>query len=140
MPDPQGAVSRSSAGPATYTLTLPAGLHLLSLNDRGHWAARYKRTEDLKKAAWAVALQQKIPRMEHVSIVAEYQPGDLRRRDPDNIAASVKVVIDALRAARKLPQDDSRHVTGVTCRIGPLHPKGRLVIYLTEIPGGDDAA
>jgi hypothetical protein len=86
-----------------------------------------------------MALQQKIPRLERVSVVAEYQPGDLRRRDPDNISASAKAAIDGLRAARVLPEDDSAHVAEVTCRIGSLFPKGRLVLYLTEVaaePGG----
>lgn len=116
-----------------WRLDLPPGLALLSLNDRGHWAARYRRSEALKKAAWAMALQQKIPRLKRVSVDAEYQPGDLRHRDPDNIAASVKAAIDGLRAAKVLPEDDSRHVTEVTCRIGPLYPKGRLVLYITEV-------
>jgi len=126
----------------TYTITLPAGLPLLNLNDRGHWAARYRRSEALKKAAWTLALQQKIPRLERVSVLVEYQPGDLRRRDGDNIAASAKALIDGLRAAGVLPEDDSRHVTEVTCRIGSLYPKGRLVLHLTEVPAaaGGDAA
>jgi crossover junction endodeoxyribonuclease RusA len=139
---------RASAPPAastprTYTIALPPGLPLLSLNDRGHWAARYRRSEALKKAAWALALQQKIPRLERVSVVAEYQPPDRRRRDSDNPVASVKAAIDGIVAAGCLPGDDSpRYVESVTCRIGPLHPKGRIVLYLTEAPGGgsDDAA
>jgi crossover junction endodeoxyribonuclease RusA len=121
------------AGPRSYTIALPAGLALLSLNDRGHWAARYRRSEALKKAAWALALQQRIPRLERVSVTVEYQPRDLRRRDGDNIAASAKALIDGLRAAGVLPEDDSRHVTEVTCRIGALYPKGRLVLTLTEV-------
>jgi hypothetical protein len=88
----------------------------------------------LKKAAWAMAVQAKIPRLERVSVIAEYQPGDLRHRDPDNIAASAKAAIDGLRAARVLADDDSGHVTGVTCTIGALYPKGRLVLHLTEVP------
>lgn len=134
------SLSPDRVPPRTFTITLPAGLALLSLNDRGHWAARYRRSEALRKAAWAMALQAKIPRLERVSVVAEYQPGDLRHRDPDNIAASAKAAIDGLRAARVLPEDDSRHVTEVTCRIGPLHPKGRLILHLTEVPGGTDGA
>ena len=125
---------RGRAGPRTFTLALPPGLALLSLNDRGHWAARYRRSEALKKAAWALALSQRIPRLERVSVTVEYQPRDLRRRDGDNIAASAKALIDGLRVAGVLPEDDSRHVTEVTCRIGSLYPKGRLVLTLTEVP------
>jgi crossover junction endodeoxyribonuclease RusA len=128
------------AGPRTFTLALPPGLALLSLNDRGHWAARYRRSEALKKAAWALALSQRVPRLERVSVTVEYQPRDLRRRDGDNIAASAKALIDGLRAAGVLPEDDSRHVTEVTCRIGSLYPKGRLVLTLTEVPAATDGA
>ena len=139
-----GVPSESSAPLAgegrTYTLALPPGLALLNLNDRGHWGARYRRSEALKKAAWALALSQKIPRLERVSVTVEYQPRDLRRRDGDNIAASAKALIDGIRAAGVLPEDDSRHVAEVTCRIGTLYPKGRLVLTLTEVPGGADAA
>lgn len=126
------ALSAGSTG-RTFTIALPPGLALLNLNDRGHWAARYRRSEALKKAAWAMALQQKIPRLGRVCVVAEYQPGDLRRRDPDNISASAKAAIDGLRAARVLSEDDSAHVAEVTCRIGSLYPRGRLVLHLTEV-------
>ncbi len=32
--------------------------------------------------------------------------------------------------------DWSEHVTEVVCRIGERYPKGRLVIAITEAPGG----
>jgi crossover junction endodeoxyribonuclease RusA len=123
----------------TYTLALPPGLKLLSLNDRIHFSERYRRSEALKKAAWAMAIHRKVPRLERVSIVVEYQPRDRRLRDPDNIAASAKAAIDGCRAAGVLPQDDSRHVTEVICRIGEPYPLGRLVLHLTEVAatGGD---
>ncbi len=123
------------SGARTFTITLPPGLALLSLNDRGHWAARYRRTEALKKAAWAMALQAKIPRLERVCVVAEYQPPDRRHRDADNPVASVKAAIDGIVAAGILPSDESpRYVASVTCSIGEPYPKGRLVLHLSELP------
>lgn len=54
---------------------------------------------------------------------------------------SVKAALDGIVAAGVLRSDDSRYVTEVSCRIGPLYPKGRLVLHLTEAPAtGDDAA
>ena len=128
--------------PRTYTIALPAGLKLLNLNDRGHWATRYRRSQDLKKAACVMALKAKVPRLGRVSVVAEYQPPDRRHRDADNPVASVKAAIDGIVAAGVLPSDESpRYVESVTCRIGQPYPKGRLVLYVTEVPGGaDDAA
>ena len=134
---PAGGTDTSTAplaGSRTFTLELPAGMKMLSLNGREHWAERHRKTQALKQAAWALALSQKIPRLGRVSVVAEYQPGDLRRRDADNPVASVKAAIDGIVAAGCLPSDESpRYVTEVTCRIGTLYPKGRLVLYLTEI-------
>ena len=139
--DADAAPSDRSTG-RTFTIPLPPGLKLLSLNDRLHYGARYRRSQDLKKAACVMALKARIPRLERVSIVVEYQPRDRRHRDPDNIAASAKALIDGLRAARVLAEDDSRHVAEVTCQIGELYPKGRLVLHLTEVAAatGSDAA
>ena len=97
------------AGPRTYTIALPPGLKLLSLNDRLHFGARYRRSQDLKKAAWVMALKAKVPRLERVSVVAEYQPRDRRHRDAENTCApSGKACIDGIVAAGFLPDDDRR--------------------------------
>jgi hypothetical protein len=125
----------------TWTLELPAGMELLSLNGREHWAARHRKTQALKDAAIVLTRKAKIPPLERVSVVAEYQPPDRRHRDPDNIALSAKAAIDGCRIAGLVPQDDSRHVLEVTCRIGEFYPKGRLVLTITEIAAtGSDAA
>jgi hypothetical protein len=116
-----------------YTITLPAGLAVLSPNQRLHWAERNRRFQTLKKATWAMALKDHVPRVERARLLIEYQPPDNRHRDADNIpAASGKPCIDGLVAARVLPRDDSRHVTEVAYRIGQPCPKGRLVLHLTE--------
>ncbi len=130
-----GASPVPSAGSTgrTFTIPLPAGMKLLSLNDRLHFGERHRRTQDLKRAACVLALNAKVPRLERVSVVVEYQPRDRRHRDADNIAASAKALIDGLRAGKILPEDDSRHVTEVTCRIGEPYPLGRLVLHLTEV-------
>ena len=121
------------AGPRTWTVTLPAGLQLLSLNQRIHWAERHRRNAAVKKAAWAMALQARIPHLERACITVEYQPPDLRPRDADNIAITAKAAIDGLVSARIFESDSSDHVTAVTCRIGGLYPKGRIVIHITEV-------
>ena len=117
------------------TIELPAGLDLLSPNQRLHWAERNRRFQVLKKAAWAMALKDHVPRLEHASVVVEYQPPDRRRRDADNTpTASGKPCLDGLVAARVLPGDDSRHVIQVAYRIGEPYPRGRLVLHLKEGP------
>jgi crossover junction endodeoxyribonuclease RusA len=117
----------------TFTIALPAGLKLLSLNDRLHFAERYRRSEALKKAAWAVAIHRKVPRLERVSVVVEYQPRDRRERDADNISPSGKAALDGIVAAKVLADDSKTYVTGVRCTIGEPYPLGRLVLHLTEV-------
>jgi hypothetical protein len=110
-------------------------LKLLSLNGREHWSERARRAEALKKAAWAVTLQARVPRLERASIIVEYQPPDYRRRDADNTcAASGKAAIDGIVLAGVLIDDECpRYVAGVHCTIGSVYPKGRLVLHLTEV-------
>ena len=115
-----------------YTIVLPAGLKLLSLNDRLHWAAANSIKQELKKAAWAMALHDKVPRLDRVFVAAVYQPPpDWRERDGDNPVISVKACIDGIVAAGILPSDACpRYVTGVYCTIGEPFPAGRMVLHL----------
>ena len=129
--------SAAPAGSRTWTLELPAGMKLLSLNDRSsHWAQQHARAKEIRKAAWAVARQAKIPPLKKASIIVEYQPPPLRRRrDNDNIpAVSGKHAIDGIVDAKVLPDDEAgRYVTDIRYRIGEPYPKGRLVLHIAEV-------
>ena len=89
-----------------------------------------------------MAKQAKIPPLGRVSVVVEYQPPPVsRRRDADNPSPSVKACLDGIVAAGVLVDDECpRYVTGIWCTIGEPYPKGRLVIHLTEVAAGGDAA
>ena len=130
-PVPAGSTGR------TYTIALPAGLKLLSLNDRLHWAARHRRAQALKKAAWARTLQAKIPPLERAAVIVEYRPPDRRHHDAENTcAASGKAAIDGIVAAGVLPDDECpRYVSKIVCTIGEPFPKGMLVLHLIEVTG-----
>lgn len=132
---PVSVAGAAGTGPRTWTLEFPPRLPLLSLNGRLHWAERNRRNATWKKAAWALANQQRIPFLGRVAIAAEYQPPDRRRRDADNVMLAVKSAIDGICAAGVLAGDDSRFVAEVSCRIGERHPGGRLVLTVTELPG-----
>ena len=43
------------------------------------------------------------------------------------------MMVDGLVAAQVLPGDDKRYVTGTYCTIGPVYPRGRLVLHLIEV-------
>jgi crossover junction endodeoxyribonuclease RusA len=122
-------------GLRTWTIELPAGMKLLSQNGRLHYHEKNRRFQLLKDATIVLARQAKIPPLGRVLIVVEYQPPDRRDRDNDNVPpASGKACTDGLVAAAVLETDCSRHVLDTKNRIGPVYPKGRLVLYVTEAP------
>lgn len=128
------AAARGS-GPRTWTIEMPAGMKLLSLNDRLHWRERNRRSQEIKKAAWALAVQVKIPPLARIAVIGEYQPPDRRKRDEDNLTISIKSAIDGIKAAGVVADDSSGYVRYDGCRIGERYPKGRLIITVTEVPG-----
>lgn len=127
------AAGAVSPGLRRWTLTFPAGLPLLSLNGRLHWAERNRRNATWKKAAWALAVAAHIPPLERVAIVGEYQPPDRRKRDEDNLVLTMKSAIDGIASTGCVPSDSSDHVRYDGCRIGERYPKGRLVLTVTEL-------
>lgn len=120
----------------SWTIELPAGLKVLSLNQRSHWAEKNRRGAELKKAAWAMAISRRVPHLDRISVIVEYQPPDRRHRDADNVGPpSGKYAIDGLVAAKIIPDDESpRYVADIRYRLGPICPKGRLVLHITEVP------
>jgi crossover junction endodeoxyribonuclease RusA len=122
--------------PRMWRIELPAGLKVLTLNDRLHWAEEHRRRQALKKAAWVMALNAKVPHLARAVVSLEYQPPDLRARDEDNMAASAKPCIDGLVAARVFNNDSSKYVSYGGCAISrSLWPKGRITIVITEAAG-----
>jgi crossover junction endodeoxyribonuclease RusA len=133
---------QAQAGGRTWSLALPAGVPLLTANQRHHWAVRNRVTGELRGHAWAAAQRAGVPRLDVVVVVGEYQPPDRRKRDGENWAPSVKACIDGLRDLRAygrvvqqrvLADDDAGHVLAAPCVIGPVvYPGGRLILHVTE--------
>lgn len=132
---PAPVAGAAGAGPRTWTLEFPPGLPLLSLNGRLHWSERNRRNAEWKKAAWALAVAAKIPPLDRIAVVGEYQPPDRRKRDEDNLVLTLKSAIDGIASTGCVPNDSSDHVRYDGCRIGERYPKGRLVITVTELRG-----
>lgn len=62
--------------------------------------------------AW---LAKKLPKNERVNlIITWYEPN--QRRDPDNIMAGQKFILDALVMAGVIPNDSQRYINGITHR------------------------
>lgn len=116
-----------------YTIVLPPGMTILNLNHRLHWARKAQISGALKQASWALARQQKIPRLASAEIELIYQPPDKRRRDEDNLTPTAKPLIDGLVAAGVFADDNHRIVNFKGCTIGEPFPQGRLVLVLNGV-------
>lgn len=81
----------------------------LSMNDRGHWRTKARKIAEVR-AVVALAAHGVGP-MPAATLTLHYRPGDKRRRDTDNLFATVKAAADGLRDAGVIPDDDHAHLT-----------------------------
>lgn len=124
----------TDATPRSWVVALPAGMKTLSPNLRLHWAEQRRRAREIKKAAWAMALNQKIPRLKRARITVVYHPPDRRRRDNDNVPSlSGKHAIDGIVTAKVLEDDSPAFVEGPFYAIGEIVKGGQLVLHITEV-------
>lgn len=93
-----------------WVLDLPPAPYLTP-NSRTHWSKRSAAAKVWRHAAWATALQAKIPPQDFIIVRLEYWPPDRRRRDPDNLVSGVlKHVLDGLVDANVVPDDNPQYV------------------------------
>lgn len=81
----------------------------LSLNDRLHWRVKAKITaevrEYVKQSAW-----YNVPACERILVELHYVPRDRRRRDRDNLVATLKPCLDGLVSAGVVADDAPEYV------------------------------
>jgi hypothetical protein len=130
-----------TAGAWTLTVDIPSN-EWLSANGRyGHYKARAGRVMRLRRRAAVLARSQGLaPCVGRVRIVATVHGRARGISDPNNAADSTKAIVDGLRDARVLADDDHTHVVGPDHRHGePLPrelPRGWHRIVLTITPEG----
>jgi crossover junction endodeoxyribonuclease RusA len=82
----------------------------MSLNDRqGYWA-KARSTRIWLRAAVAALQPLDIPPCARIGVWLYYAPSANRRRDPDNLVASYKPVVDATVALGIVPDDTQDYV------------------------------
>ncbi|GAA4680327.1 hypothetical protein [Nocardioides nanhaiensis] len=94
----------------TIWLPLPWTSLPLSLNDRGGWQGRHGPIRTTLNEARAAIRAHDLPRVVGAEVVLHLWPTDRRRRDADNMGATLKVCQDALVAEDVLPDDSWVHV------------------------------
>jgi crossover junction endodeoxyribonuclease RusA len=116
-----------------WVLELPYTKPPLSLNDRMHWARKAKLARELRRWTRVLADAHNIPRLTHARVELHYHPRDRRRRDADNLYATVKPCVDGLRDAGVIDDDDMAHVTHLQPVIEPATGgAGRLELHIYE--------
>ena len=131
-----------------WVIRLPWRTPPLSLNDRGHWAAKAARTARVRRDVVALAAAHRLPTgLDRVRVHLVYVPRDRRRRDTDNLVATLKPICDALAAGTGkhpgygLVADDTPEFMSkpepLIAAPDPKDPHLRLLI--TDIGGGRGA-
>jgi crossover junction endodeoxyribonuclease RusA len=82
----------------------------LSLNDRQHWAVKMKHVKEWRDAAHVLARAAKIPNCRRIKVELHYVPRTNQRRDPDNLVASLKPLVDGLVDAGVVADDTEAFV------------------------------
>lgn len=82
----------------------------LSLNSRQHWRAKARDVARVRKLAAKAVADLGVPRMTYVEVELHYAPRDRRRRDADNLVATVKPCHDGLVDAGVIPDDTPEYL------------------------------
>jgi crossover junction endodeoxyribonuclease RusA len=96
---------------SSWTIRLPYSTPPLTLNGRQHWATKARAVKEVRSTTATLARVLRIPACERIHVTLHYIPRDGRRRDQDNIVATLKPCIDGLVDAGIVPDDSPDYVT-----------------------------
>ena len=113
------------------TIELPWPNKILSPNTRGCWQTKLDAKEAAKELGYWVGAQHSGQLRGNVHAWLTFYPPDKRKRDLDNLLASMKSDIDGVCTG--LGIDDSQ-IKRVTAEWGDLLPKtGKVVLHMAEM-------
>jgi crossover junction endodeoxyribonuclease RusA len=116
------------------TVTLGWPSRALSPNARSHWATLARAKKAAREEGWIAARYHdgriSAPASAPVSIQVTFTPPNARRRDLDNLIASIKAHLDGISDAIGI--DDSRWIWAAPVIAKPEKP-GRVVVTLTPV-------
>jgi crossover junction endodeoxyribonuclease RusA len=104
------------AGSAHFKLALPYDRPPKPLwgNARnGHWGQRSTWSRIIRSDVMFLARQAKIPQSTHLDVLLSWAPGDLRKRDSDNLWPMLKACCDGLARGKRTPKAGAAHFVGL---------------------------
>ena len=110
-------------------LTVPAVI-VLNSNQRRHWSKNAPATRALRMLGRNLGARELDPVAGLVRIDIDVWKPSARRYDPANLYPTAKAIIDGLRDARILAEDDYHHLDGPHLHHGGTDPDLRLDIRL----------
>lgn len=115
-----------------WTLRLPWTKPPLSLNDRGHWRARAETIATARQYVALHAARQGIVADGPVAVRLIYHPRDRRRRDEDNLVATLKALCDGLVDGGVVPDDTPEYMRKEMPVIAAPDPKDPRLLLVVE--------
>lgn len=112
-----GQVRRHGCTGVTIALPWSAPLTQNQLRRMHHQREAAIKRDMSDAARWTIRAARPVLPTPPVEVTLHYRPGTRRLCDPDGIAPSCKVAIDALVKEGLLPGDDWRYVVATTQRI-----------------------
>lgn len=123
-------------GVETIRLKLPWPKPPLTLNAREHWRVKAQKTAAVRETVRLVARPDGValahPIASEVEVELRWVVTDKRRRDVDNVTASLKPCMDGLRDAGVLADDHSGIVVKAYCSI-ELGPVKSVVLIVRPV-------
>lgn len=116
----------------TVILTLPP--RELSPNWRGHFMAKARAVRKYRQQAWGEAMfqiqqaQGSVPWWKNATLKATFWFSDLRRRDRDNLLASLKPAFDGLADAHVVVNDSCITYLPVEIGLDRANPRVELEV------------
>ena len=83
----------------SYVIRLPWPEPALWQNRKVHWAKRAKATKSARAEAWALTIEQKVPRIPGAILEFSFHPPSRAKRDIQNMPATQKAAIDGIADA-----------------------------------------
>jgi len=106
--DPVPEIVQTPAGPFSQTFSFPWTKAPLSMNDRLHHMQKAKITAELRALMHATA--RHLPEMDRVEVALVWVVSDRRKRDEENIVATLKPLCDGLVDAEIVPDDTPQYM------------------------------
>lgn len=117
-----------------WRIEFPAGMRLLSANDRLHYRAKARIVAEIRAQAGWLTKAAKVPQLSRARIDGIYEPPTKHARDRSNWHPTLKAAVDGVVSdVHVLPDDSDAYLDGPHMHIGEIRKPGRFVLVITEL-------